>query len=640
MSLGWCDVVNFLRVLKRWAFGRPIATDSARPQILRTRVALPVFGAGVLSAAVYAPDAVIDALVRGDQQGAIPAMAAAVLVVMAILAAAYASNVRARPDARADYGLVRDQLGTQAGVVTGAALLIDYVFTVAVSVAAMAHIITFAVPGIAGWERALAVGAVAIMTLVTLRGIRERARIAITVWFGFLLVMAIMLAVGAARHATSAPTPLEGDAPTTWAILAAYAGAIASGAVMITGIEHLASSAPYHAQPQAVRAGRTLIIAVMAAGGAFVAVLALTWAYRISGDGDGPIMMRVADRIFVRDAAVWVVAAFAIAVLFAAAAAVFRRFSGLSSLLARDSYLPRQLAMLNDRLVYRGGVLTVGSAGAVVVLAVGADVIQLVHMYVIGVFTSVVLSQIAMVRYCGALLVKEADGRARLRLHARRGLHAVAAVVAAAVWLVVATVNFLFGAWVAIVVIVLVVALMRSVRRHYDRVRQDLAPEPGDSASALPSATHGLVLVAQLHRPALRALAYAKAARHSSLEAVGVQIEREPALRLQELWGSQDLGVPLVILDSPYRDIIGPVMDYVKSIHRHNPREVVVVYVPEYIVGTWWERLLHNRSTVRLRSLLLREPGVVVAAVPWHLESAREPRHQVQAQLESEIDPS
>jgi uncharacterized membrane protein len=422
--------------------------------------------------------------------------------------------------------------------------------------------------------------------------------------------------------------------------MAAYAGAIASGAVMVTGIEHLASSAPYHAQPQGVRAGRTLVIAVMAAGGAFVALLGLTWAYRVSAAGEGPIVMRVADRIFISDVAVWAFAVLAIAMLYAAASAVFRRFSGLSSLLARDSYLPRQLAMLNDRLVYRGGVLTVGTTAAVVVLAVGADVIQLVHMYVIGVFTSVVLSQIAMVRHCGAMLIKETDGRTRLRWQARRGLHGVAAVVAAAVWLVVATVNFLYGAWVAIAAIVWVVALMRAIRGHYDRVRRDLAPEPGDPASALPSATHGVVLVAQLHRPALRALAYAKAARHSSLEAVGVQIERESARRLQALWGTQDLGVPLVILDSPYRDIIGPVMDYVKSIHRDNPREVVVVYVPEYIVGTWWERLLHNRSTVRLRSLLLREPGVVVAAVPWHLESARDERHQVQAQLESEIDPS
>lgn len=640
MSLGWCDVVSFLRVLRRWAFGRPIATDSARPQILRTRVALPIFGAGVLSASVYAPDAVVDALARGDQQGAIPAMAVGVVLVMAILAAAYASNVRARPDARADYGLVRDQLGSQSGVVTGAALLTDYVFTVVVSVAAMAHIITFAVPNVAGWERALAVVAIAVMTLVTLRGIRERVRVAVGVWFGFLLAIAVLLVVGTLRHDSSAPVPLEGEAPTTWAILAAYAAAIASGAVMVTGIEHLAAAAPNHAKPQGKRAGRTLIIAVMAAAGAFVAILGLTWAYRVSVGGDGPIVMRVADRIFMSDAPVWIIAVLAIAVLYAAASAVFRRFSGLSSLLARDSYLPRQLAMLNDRLVYRGGVLTVGTAAAVLVLAVGADVIQLVHMYVIGVFTSVVLSQIAMVRYCGGLLVKEVDSAARRRLQARRALHAVAAVLAAVVWLVVATVNFLYGAWVAIAVIVWLVALMHAVRRHYDRVRRDLAPEPGDPASALPSATHGLVLVAQLHRPALRALAYAKAARHSSLEAVGVQIERDSARRLQEQWGRQDLGVPLVILDSPYRDIIGPVMDYVKSIHRDNPREVVVVYVPEYIVGTWWERLLHNRSTVRLRSLLLREPGIVVAAVPWHLESARDDRHHHHAQLESDIDPS
>lgn len=616
-------MVKFLESLKRLAFGSPIATDSARPQILRTRFALPVFGAGVLSAVVYAPDAVVDALRRGGQMGAIPYMAGGVVLIMLVLGAAYWSNVRARPDARADYGLVQERLGNSAGVVTGAALLVDYLFTVAVSVAAMAHMVTFLFPGIVGGERYIALAAIAVMTLLGLRGIRERLRVMVVVWFGFLLIMALMFILGLARHSSDSVSPITPDAPATWTIVLAYAGAIASGAVMVTGIEHLASAAPFHAAPQGVRAGRTLIIAVAASAAAFMIVLALAWTYRISGIDKGPVLLRVADQIFTRQVSVWAVAIVAIAILYAAAAAVFRRFSALSSLLARDSYLPRQLAMLNDRNVFRGGVLTVAIASSFVVIAAGADVVQLVHMYVIGVFTAIVLSQVAMVRHFGERLAVEPAGRNRARLRGLRILHATAVVVAATVWLVVAIFNFFYGAWIAIALIVWLVVMMHAVQRHYDRVRRDLAIDPHSRVSALPSATHGVVLIAQLHRPALRALAYAKAARHSSLEAVAVQVEKDATKVLQRQWGKQHLGVPLVVLESPYRDIIGPVMAYVESIHRDSPREVVVVYVPEYIVGTWWERFLHNRSTVRLRSLLLRLPGVVVAAVPWHLESAR-----------------
>lgn len=616
-------MVTFLERLKRIAFGAPIATDRARPQVLRTRLAIPLFGAGVLSAAVYAPDAVVDALERGGQSGAIPYMAAGVVFIMLLLGVAYRSNVRARPDSRADYGLVRDRLGTSAGVVTGGALLIDYLFTVAVSVAAIAHIVTYLMPGLGGAERAIAIGTIGAMTFASLRGIRERMRVVVAVWAGFLLATGTMLVVGLTRHTREVADAVDASAPTTWVVLVAYAGAVASGAVMVTGIEHLAAAGPHHQSPQGQRAGRTLIVAVAAAAAAFLIVMALAWTYRINGGQEGPVILRVADGVFGNRIAVWAVALAAVAIVYAAASAVFRRFSHLSSLLARDSYLPRQLSMLNDRLVFRGGVLTVAIASAFVVFVAGADVIQLVHMYVIGVFTAIVLGQVAMVRHTGSLLGVQPAGPMRTRLHFTRALHIVAAIVAAAVWSVVAVVNFFQGAWVAIAMIVWLVAMMHAIQRHYRRVRHDLQIVPDDRTSALPSATHGVVLVAQLHRPALRALAYAKAARHSSLEAVGVQIEREAAQTLQRQWGEQELGVPLVILDSPYRDIVGPVMEYVRTIHRQSPREVVVVYVPEYIVGTWWERFLHNRSTVRLRELLLREEGIVVAAVPWHLESAR-----------------
>ncbi|WP_161794576.1 APC family permease [Demequina globuliformis] len=613
-----------LQKLRRLVFGQPIATDAVVPVTLRTRLALPVFGAGVLSAVTYAPDAVVDALRHGSQQGAIPYMALGVVLIMLLLGFAYRSNVHARPDSLGDYGLVRDVLGRRSGVVTGASVLVDYLFTVAVSVAAITQLVAYLVPQLQAWDVPLSVAIVGVVTLVALRVMRDRARVMVGVWFGFLIAVAVMVVLGLARFNAESISPIGANAPETWSVWFSYAGAIASGAVMVTGIEHLAASAPHHAKPRGKRAGRTLLIAVAASAIAFFSVAYLAWTYRVTGWAKGPVIAQVADNVFNYAFAVWIVAAIAMALLYAAVAAVFRRFSDLTSYLAKDAYLPRQLAMRNDRAVLRGGVLMIATASAVVVALAGAEVETLIHLYVIGVFTSIVLSQIAMVRWTDRKLKLATDRLARRKLHGRKALHLVAAIVAAGVWLVVAVFNFVNGAWIAIALICGLVIVMHAINRHYAAVRADVRLDKTDLEVALPSSTRGVVLIAQLHRPALRALAYAKAARHSTLEAVGVQIEREPAAKLQRDWGKIDSGVPLVILDSPYRDLVGPVMEYVTSIHRTSPREVVVVYVPEYIVGRWWERALHNRSTTKLRQQLLGLKGVVVAAVPWHLESARE----------------
>lgn len=619
---------QFLGRLKGIVFGRPVATDRARPTILRTRLALPVFGAGIVSAVAYAPDAVLDALRRGSQQGAMLTMAIGVLAILLLLGFAYRSNVHERPDERGDYGLVRDKLGAQAGVLTGAALLVDYIFTVAVSVAALAHFLRYVMPWANDWHTVIAVGAIAVMTLAALRGVTERARILLLVFFGFIAVIALVVTFGIERHTDSVLQPIASDAPTTMTVLFAYAGAIASGAVMVTGIEHLASAGPYHAEPRGMRTGRTLLIAVVLAGAAFFGVSWLVWSYRVTGWTEGPVLLQAAQRAFGATWVLWIVALAAVAILYAAASAVFKRFANLTSLLARDSYLPRQLATRNDRLVFRGSVLLVGVLSAILVVAVDARLDQLIHMYVIGVFTSIVLSQIAMVRLFGVKLALAPVGAARTRMALTRVLHLVAAIVAASVLAVVAIFNFLNGAWVALAMIVVVVVMMRGIERHYRDVATELKIAFGDHTSALPSATHGIVLITQLNRPALRTLSYAKAARHSSLEAVSVRVEALAATSLQDDWGKLTAGVPLVILDSPYRDIMGPVLEYVRSIHRDSPRDVVVVYVPELVVGRWWEQFLHNRSTVRLRSQLLHMRGVVVAAVPWHLESARSARDE------------
>ena len=619
--------------VKRLVFGSPVAADAARPETLRTRLALAVFGTGILSAVAYGPDALIDALRSGSQGGAIPLMAFGVVVIMVLLGAAYASQVRAFPNERGDYGLVRDRLGGNWGVITGASLLVDYLFTVAVSLAALTEVVTYMVPEALPWARGVAVVVLGVMTLASLRGIRDRVRVLVTVWNGFLLVLGIVLVLGVLRHDEDSVIPAAPEGPETWGLLVAYAGAVASGAVMATGIEHLASSGPYHAEPRGKRASRTLMIAVGASAAAFFAVAMLAWAYGVEGLGHGPIVLQVSSTVLNDKRWLWVVAIAIIAILYAAASAVFRRFSRITSLLAADSFLPRQLAMRNDRLVLRGGILIVAVTSAIILIASAADIERLVHMYIVGVFTSMVLGQLAMIRWTTNRIALATDSRAASRLQARRVLHIAAGLTAAAVLAVTAIFNFANGAWIALALIALLVVLMHGIAKHYARVKADQAiPEDGH-ATALPSATHGVVLVAQLHRPALRALAYAKAARHSTLKAVSVQIDHGASQALEKRWTELNVGVPLVVVDSPYRDLVGPMLDYVKHLHRASPRDVVIVYVPEYVVGRWWEQLLHNRSTARLRTQLLQVPNVVIAAVPWKLESARQVRTEAFEEL-------
>lgn len=614
---------RFIDRVKLFVFGAPVATDVAKPQTLRTRLALPVFGAGVLSAVAYGPDAVVEALRSGGQQSAIPAMALGSVVILALLGAAYASQVRAFPHERGDYGVVRDRLGPRFGMVTGASLLTDYVFTVAISVSAIASVLTFLVPEWDGRATIIGVAALAVMTLINLRGVHDRVRVLIAVWHGFVLVIIALVVAGAVRQDSVTDVLRDTPASGGWTVLVAYAGAVASGAVMVTGIEHLAASGPAHAEPRGKRASRTLLIAVLVSAGAFYAVLWLASHFRLTGWNDGSILMQVTQRVFESSVPVWIVGLSAGMILWAAGSGVFRRFSRITGVLALDGVLPRQMAMRNDRLVQRGSILLVATASAIIVIAVDASVSQLIHMYIVGVFTSIVLSQRAMVEWTRTKYQTATEPKERFLLGMRRVLHIAALVAAAGVLLVTAVFNFANGAWIAIVLIVLVIVLMGGIKRHYDAVRVDIALDKGANSPTLPSATHGIVLVAQLHRPALHALSYAKAARHSTLKAVTVQMDRGASVALQKRWTSMNVGTPLVVLDSPYRDLVAPVLTYVKTLHLRSPREAVFVYVPEYIVGRWWEQLLHNRNTARLRAQLLNVPNVVVSAVPWRLESAR-----------------
>ena len=276
-----------------------------------------------------------------------------------------------------------------------------------------------------------------------------------------------------------------------------------------------------------------------------------------------------------------------------------------------------------DRLAYSNGIVILALAAIVLIIAFDAEVSKLIQLYIVGVFVSFTTSQIGMIKHWNRLLATEKDAGARGRMHRSRIINAVGASMSGTVLLVVLVTKFTHGAWIAIAAMAVLFVIMRSISGHYAKVAREIAVGETDTkAQLLPSRVHAIVLVSKIHKPTLRAVAYARATRPQVLEALTVNVDPEETAALQAEWVKRDIPVPLKALDSPYREITRPVVDYVKSIRGDNPRDLVVVYIPQFVLGHWWEQILHNQSALRLRTRLLFTPGVMVSSVPWQLASS------------------
>jgi hypothetical protein len=308
------------------------------------------------------------------------------------------------------------------------------------------------------------------------------------------------------------------------------------------------------------------------------------------------------------------------AILILAANTAFNGFPSLSSILAHHRYLPRQLHNRGDRLVFSNGILILGGLAAALIVGFNANIDKLIQLYIIGVFTSFTLSQAGMVKHWNKLLV-DATGDARRRINVSRAINVTGATATALVLAIVLIFKFTHGAYIAITAMVALFLLMRGIHRHYESVSEELDFAP-DERPTLPSRNHAVVLVSRLHLATMRALAYARATRPSTLVAVTINLDQDDVDELVRRWKAYDVPEKLVVLDSPYRDILRPLLRYVREQRQASPRDVVTVFIPEYIVGRWWEQLLHNQSALRLKARLLFEPGVMVTSVPWQLRSS------------------
>ncbi len=641
---------------KRLLLGRPVRSEHLGHTLLPKRIALPVFASDALSSVAYAPDEILLTLsIAGLAAVSIsPWVGLAVVAVLATVVASYRQNVHAYPSGGGDYEVSTVNLGPTAGVTVASALLVDYILTVAVSISSGAQYAAAAIPALRGHEALFAISLVVIIAMINLRGVKESGTAFAIPTYLFMFAIGSMAVVGVVRHflgnlpmASSSSYQMLAEPGFEQGLMGIAGGflvlrAFASGCAALTGVEAISNGVPAFRKPKSRNAATTLLMLGGLSVGMVMSILLLArWtgihfveipAEQLMVDGrsvgpdfvQDPVIAQLSHTVFGSfSPAFYLIAALTGLILVLAANTAFNGFPVLGSILAKDGYLPRQLHTRGDRLAFSNGILTLAIAAIVLIWAFDAQVTRLIQLYIVGVFVSFTLSQLGMVRHWTRHLKTELEADVRSRMRRSRVINAFGFMMTATVLVVVLITKFTRGAWIAILAMICVFVLMKSIRRHYDLVRRELAlgPDP-DAAKALPSRVHAIVLVSHVHRPTMRALAYARASRPQVLEAVSVGVDPDDVARLRTEWESLALPVPLKVLDSPFREITRPILTYVRSIRRDSPRDLVVVYIPEYVVGHWWEQLLHNQSALRLKGRLLFTPGVVVASVPWQLASS------------------
>jgi amino acid transporter len=633
--------------LKRVLVGRPQRSDRLAHTLLPKRIALPVFASDAMSSVAYAPEEIFLTLSAAGLSAYAfsPWVGLAVVIVLLTVVTSYRQNVHAYPSGGGDYEVATVNLGRRAGLVVASALLVDYTLTVAVSISAAAANVGALIPYVGEHKVAFAVAAILVLTAMNLRGVRESGFAFAIPTYAFMFGIGTLIIWGFTRilllgddvRAASADLELlaEGDHFTGLALALLVLRSFTQGCAALTGVEAISNGVPAFRKPRSRNAATTLLMLGLISVSMFsgLVVLAQLTGAKIAeypmtqfvgappGYVQQTLVAQLAGAIFsdFLPGFYFVVIVTAL-ILVLAANTAYNGFPVLGSILSQDRYLPRQLHTRGDRLAYSNGIIVLAAVAIVLVVGFQAEVTRLIALYTVGVFTSFTLSQAGMLRHWNRLLRTETDPSVRRRMRRSRVINAFGAVMTGGVLIVVLLTKFTRGAWIAIAAMGVFYLLMQGIRRHYDRVSAELVA--GDGDAVLPSRNHAIVLVSTLHKPTLRALAYARATRPAVLEAVTVNVDEADTKRLVRDWEKRKIPVPLKVVESPYREVTKPVLDYVKRIRTTNPRDVVTVFIPEYVVGHWWEQVLHNQSALRLKAKLLFQPGVMVTSVPWQLRSS------------------
>ena len=628
---------------RRFIIGEPLPTTKLEGELLPKRVALPIFASDALSSVAYAPQEIIIILLMGGLSflAFTPWIAGAVILLMIVVVASYRQLIKAYPSGGGDYEVASKNIGEWAGITVASALLVDYVMTVAVSVAAGVDNIISALPFLDPWRVQIAIVFVIILAGMNLRGVREAGLAFAIPTYLFAGSVVLMIGTGLVRTflgdapvAESAQYAVHSHEVAHAALILLLLRSFASGCSALTGVEAIANGVPAFRKPKIQNARTTLfmlgaIAITLFSGLISLAVISGVHYAENACDLIGfancettpqpSLMAQVAGATFGNGSIMfYVVQATTALVLLLAANTAFNGFPLLGSVLAHDGYAPKALETRGDRLIYSNGVIALGLVAIAILAVFQANLNQLIQLYILGVFTSFTLGQSGMVRHWLRLLKGKPDNASSIRRSLTINL--IGAIFTGTVLIVVTITKFTHGAYLVFIAMPVLYFLMIGVHRYYRDVEAEIAVDADVEFDK--TGEHAIVLVGKMQKPVLKALDFAIAARHDSLEAVHVSIDEPSTVQLEFDWIRNNIHVPLNIIRSPYRDLTWPLIEHIRAHRKAHGSEIVNVYLPQYIVGHWWEHLLHNHKSRRMRTRLMMEKGVTITLVPWLLDSS------------------
>jgi amino acid transporter len=614
-----------MALVKRILVGRPLATTEQEHQRIPKRIALAVFSSDAISSTAYATEEILFVTAVGASSlvlglGTLIPIGIAVALLLSIVAFSYRQTIFAYPSGGGSYVVSRENLGENRSLIAGASLLVDYILTVAVSISAgVAAIVSIPeLEGLADQRVLVGIGLILLITLANLRGLKESGRLFSAPTYLYIVVLTGLVVYGLARAVFGdiGTVPFDKEAFEG----TAYAGGtlglflilkgFSSGAVALTGIEAISNGVPAFRRPESKNAAATLTWMAFILGTLFLGTAVLAHQLEPYPSHDQTVLAQMGLLVFGNGGIFFVLQIATAMILTLAANTAYADFPRLSSIIARDGYLPRQMANRGDRLVFSNGILLLSGAAIILLVAFGGLTNALIPLYAVGVFTSFTLSQWGMVRH------HQREQEPGWKRHAViNGIGAIATLV---VLVIVAVTKFTSGAWVPIVVIPAIIMLFKGIHRHYARVDKTLQTTPGERFKAWDNTV--IVLVGRVHRGVLQALQYARSLNPKHLVAISVVSDEEEDARIHAQWAEFDIAVPLETVYSPYRELHKPLLRFIDELDAQYRGDVITIIIPEFVVSHWWEHLLHNQSALFLKARLLFRKGTVVTSVPYHVE--------------------
>jgi amino acid transporter len=667
--------MNKLGRLKRLLVGKALRTEQAIHERLSKKVALAVFSSDALSSTAYATEEILLVLATAYAFGQTAAfgyvipISLAIATLLVIVAISYRQTIHAYPSGGGAYIVAKDNLGTVPGLVAGASLLVDYVLTVSVSIAAGVAAITSAAQGtqfawITDHKVAICLVFIALIGIANLRGVRESGALFALPTYVFLVSFLFMIGYGIVYYFVYdgvVPQPTgekvqlaEGYIPQALTLFLLL-GAFSNGCAALTGIEAISNGVMAFKKPESTNAAKTLIVMAILLCTMFLGTSVLAFLFGVHPHQDETVISQFARHIFTGGMGwfYFVVQASTAAILVLAANTAFADFPRLSSLLARDRFLPRQFANRGDKLVFSNGIVILAAFSSLLIVGFGGDTSRLIPLYAVGVFLSFTLSQAGMVRHW--LKVRkngdhdpaihesqvESDTAVpdlqlaielskaprfvsdevtnKTKWKSSLAINLLGAIATAVVLTVFIITKFMHGAWLVVFMIPILVFMFLSIHRHYVSVASQLSMET--IHDTLPPVHHTVIVpISGIHRGVLKALQYAKSISKDNVRAVYVDFDEDATAKLKEVWNRLDLGIDLVVLPSPYRELTRPLLRYIYKVDRKHEDDVLTIVLPEFVPKKWWHHLLHNQSSLLLKGALLFREGIIVTNVPYHLK--------------------